>query len=326
MLPPMANDKRNPSSLKAHINDSTHPQPMHRAAKRSASPPPPPPQLQPIDDHAPQFKKLKRDGDSNSNRSLSQPELANKPMRMRSTTPSDPIVSKVINGRARSVPLFSTCANIVHIDLRNPPPSPRRPRSRSPSKEPELRILSGPSSFPRLDTIQDEAAVELPTDSSVPVEHTTIPTILEPPSTPATQRPLAFISMSPLTPLPETPLPSNSMAVTKGRYNGNGWATHLEEDETEVCTVSYVQFLDFDISLRIIQLIWPLLAFQTSLQLLIPRTKIAFPHIPLHPIQLSMHPLLRRHRQMFQRQRRHCPLLQRTQLHLLPRLTRLQSS
>ncbi|KAG6900710.1 hypothetical protein C0993_003736 [Termitomyces sp. T159_Od127] len=99
-------------------------------------------------------------------RSQSQPTYSKSSIRVHSdTTNSSNVEIKNIcdetdltgKGRARSVPLFpSSFSGIVHIDLRNPPPSPRRQKSRSPSKERELRIISGTAMIGKLDVIQDE--------------------------------------------------------------------------------------------------------------------------------------------------------------------------
>lgn len=56
-----------------------------------------------------------------------------------------------------------------------------------------------------------------------------IPSIIEPPSTPSTQRPVS-ISMSPLTPLPETPHPSKFKTTTEERYTGAGWGQAPDQD------------------------------------------------------------------------------------------------
>ncbi|PPQ66303.1 hypothetical protein CVT24_007300 [Panaeolus cyanescens] len=69
------------------------------------------------------------------------------------------------NGRAQSVPLFTTGAQLPRVDFRNLAASPKRARSRSksPSKEKEkLRIVSGPSSPPtRLPTIEDNETTHI---------------------------------------------------------------------------------------------------------------------------------------------------------------------
>ncbi|KAG5640315.1 hypothetical protein DXG03_009256 [Asterophora parasitica] len=113
---------------------------------------------------------------SNHIRSLSQPEATRKSTRARSGTNSgsgtpapanpDPDTSTMSEkGRAQSVPLFpsSSASSVLRIDLRNPPASPRRPRSRSPSKERELRIVAAPS-VTKLDTILDEAVSDMHVD------------------------------------------------------------------------------------------------------------------------------------------------------------------
>ncbi|KAG6866388.1 hypothetical protein C0991_004671 [Blastosporella zonata] len=210
-------------------------------------------------------------------RSLSQPEPGRSTTHNRSETasglgPQFPSQSKVDEptatgkGRAQSVPLFSIAgpAEIMRIDLRNPPASPCRPRSRSPSKERELRIVPGPV-ITRLDTIPDEAEsamnvdedtetspqepVALEADSMsiskgtspkiIPEEPMpsrkeppplVLPVIIEPPATPAQGG--HYSPLSPLTPIPDTPLP---LKVVKQdiRYNGSGWGANIEEEEGE---------------------------------------------------------------------------------------------
>ncbi|KAL0955988.1 hypothetical protein HGRIS_002165 [Hohenbuehelia grisea] len=76
-------------------------------------------------------------------------------------------------GRARSVPLFPSADafSIPRLDFKNLPPSPRRPKSRSPSKErePKFRIISNPSIPNRpLDTIPDEAPMDIDEHGSFP--------------------------------------------------------------------------------------------------------------------------------------------------------------
>ncbi|KAF8967932.1 hypothetical protein BDZ97DRAFT_2073318 [Flammula alnicola] len=177
-----------------------------------------------------------------------------------------PAPSSPRKGRAQSVPLFPTTHDIPRIDFRNPPPSPKRRRSpsRSPSKdrEPKLRITSsGFAVSPKLFTIHDDVAtsmVQSDDESSIPEEmempavpstpegsqpskaaseiipaspptllHPTAPSILlSVPATPASQSLNQLIPMSPLTPLPETPLPTRLMtsADAEDRYaSDTGW-------------------------------------------------------------------------------------------------------
>jgi len=207
-------------------------------------------------------KRLKRDVDhttiaakSAHARSMSQPEMTND---IRSSCAAQPVES----ARAQSVPVFPSSSSLImpRIDFRNPPPSPRRARLRSPSKEPELRVLSGPS-VPRLDTIpnetnsirvvdtanddsylrshpfptfsnsEDDKVARSGKESAAAVEQPPIPIIFEPPSTPTTQQPKSLFSMSPLTPIPETPFLPKGMATWKDRYIGPGWSTCIEEEE-----------------------------------------------------------------------------------------------
>lgn len=170
--------------------------------------------------------------------------------------------------RARSVPLFPSSSSVPHIDLRYPPPSPRRTRSRSPSKERgnKLMITSGPIQVAKLETIPDDNRPETHADdpimaSSAPLltlddharknanqERTmdrrettndtandcsarpSIPTVHQPPSTPATTQPLTLaFPLSPLTPLPPTPLPSSAITSSKDRHITAG--REIDEDE-----------------------------------------------------------------------------------------------
>ncbi|KAG5653515.1 hypothetical protein H0H81_012588 [Sphagnurus paluster] len=220
---------------------------------------------------------------STHSRSLSQPEMAKKGTRKRSGTnsgtttpsPTKPDSSTGIQsakGRAQSVPLFpsSSSSNILHIDLRNPPPSPRRPRSRSPSKERELRIMSGPS-ITKLDTIIDESALCMNVEEDIAeassarapqntLDNTAIlpntvtcsidasgqstlsklppPTeavaIIHEPWTPDTEH-AQLSPMSPLTPLPETPHPSKFNTNVGDRFMGIQWGSDInEEDEVSI--------------------------------------------------------------------------------------------
>ncbi|KAG6861163.1 hypothetical protein C0995_003172 [Termitomyces sp. Mi166 len=212
-------------------------------------------------------------------RSLSQPASSKRPIRARSgivgDSSADPPSQSVPGetestgkGRARSVPLFpsSLPSGIVYIDLRNPPASPRRSKSRSPSKERELRIVSGPAMVAKLDTIQDEVdsamnieqdSISLPQpmpyDNKNPAKESTsgttleellppptpskkrlaplvLPAIVEPPVTPmrdpSSLSPLTPIPLSPLTPIPETLLPAKSTSQDN-RHVKSGWETSL---------------------------------------------------------------------------------------------------
>ncbi|GLB37780.1 putative BRCA1 C Terminus (BRCT) domain [Lyophyllum shimeji] len=160
--------------------------PGTRTSKRSVSPPPGDEYAARSDfsSNGRELKRLKREGDgtpttngggdsknpiafaprSTHTRTLSQPQTGKKSSRNRSGTlsPSKPdynASAQSAKGRAQSVPLFpsSSSSSILHIDLRNPPPSPRRLRSRSPSKEPELRIVPEPATVMKVDTIPEEA-------------------------------------------------------------------------------------------------------------------------------------------------------------------------
>lgn len=172
--------------------------------------------------------------------------------------------------RAQSVPLFPSFSSLPQLDLRNPPLSPIRARSpsRSPDKYHGLKVhLSPPkpssSELPPLqvEALPDEpkapmevdeepptanldAVMESIRDSVVPVSEVSAqppksPTPAVPPSVPSTEPPVTpapgdpslFISLSPLTPLPETPLPPKTTAVgNEDRYNAEeGWRFNPEK-------------------------------------------------------------------------------------------------
>ncbi|KAF8891743.1 hypothetical protein BD779DRAFT_1512824 [Infundibulicybe gibba] len=105
----------------------------------------------------------------------------------------------VKKGRAQSVPLFSTSSDVLHLDLRNPPPSPIRMRSTSTERDPLLRIISRQGVAP---------ATLAPTSDNRSVTAIPIVVHLELPETPHHRSNLFPLPMSPLTPLPETPQPS----------------------------------------------------------------------------------------------------------------------
>ncbi|KAG5342585.1 hypothetical protein C0989_012089 [Termitomyces sp. Mn162] len=256
--------------------------PTTRTTKRSVSPPP-------ADEYAfkpksssdgRQLKRMKLDDNGLNGhqptmhvlparpaytRSLSQPRSIKDLTRARSAASSASGQTELtVKGRARSVPLFpsSLSSGIVYIDLRNPPASPRRQRSRSPSKERELCIIPGPATT-KLDTIRDEAdsAMNVEQDSNslpqpttcedqnsefdVPpiVNESTTGTILEdrlPPPTPSKKPPLLSVvveppatpvrepsPLSPLTPISETPFPS-SPTSENNRYVGTGSSTKIQ--------------------------------------------------------------------------------------------------
>lgn len=176
-----------------------------------------------------------------------------KPSSSSSAHPSSTSIPNGNKGRAQSVPIFAS-SSVPYVDLRNPPPSPRRARSRSPSKErePKLRITSGPS----LGSIPDEARPGMDSDSigrltPMRLSHvednskflmgaantpTLAPTsdmivITSPNVTPKGNSKQAFsLPLSPLTPLPETPHPSKFSTGAEGRYSNTGWSI-----DEEVC-------------------------------------------------------------------------------------------
>ncbi|KAG6836562.1 hypothetical protein H0H93_006789 [Arthromyces matolae] len=154
-------------------------------------------------------------------------------------------------GRAQSVPIFplSRPSATVHIDLRNPPASPRRPGSRSPSKERELHIVPGAASIPKLDTIHDDAVLSMHIDQDVVPGHIgeikTLNVLANPTittaSSPLVPSPLVPVitvetmdtparpksPMSPLTPLPETPLTLKPINALDTRIIGSGLEASL---------------------------------------------------------------------------------------------------
>ena len=182
--------------------------------------------------------------------------------------------------RARSVPTFPSSFSAPHIDLRNPPPSPWRARSRSPFKEKEikLRITSGPPQVAKLEIITDNNGPKAETDGStlaplpgtpqpLPItinDHTrrnanqetptnrraaircddsagpSIPTVHELPSTPATTLPL-YLTI-PLSPL--TPLPPTPLPTNSINVSkGRYTAAGWEGDGYEDKVHCYLTFL-----------------------------------------------------------------------------------
>ena len=246
-----------------------NPEPQHSSAnksrqKRSMSPPaegtPSRHSEPPLDRQAKRAKKAfdsappKKVGASNRRthaRIVSDPNAgrARRPTRKHSTPPAEPVPPadamesepRPVAGRAQSVPLFPSSYSFPLIDLKNPPPSPRRARSRSPEKEEQkLDIIFEPT---KLDAVMDEneekmdveedvgSTIQEPPRCNQPTSiapqtietHTTVTTdsnassVFSPqrnsaanqlvPSTPAPWRTNLLVVSSPLTPLPETPLP-----------------------------------------------------------------------------------------------------------------------
>jgi hypothetical protein len=163
--------------------------------------------------------------------------------RKRSTPPAEPAPvadargsveseSRPVNTRAQSVPLFPTSYSSPFIDLKNPPPSPRRVHSHSPEKEErKLEIIFEPVAVEengeKMDVEEDTGSTiqEAPQSegrtSTAPqtIEtHATITTDSSnsssafsekhkafTPSTPAPSRLGLLVGLSPLTPLFGTP-------------------------------------------------------------------------------------------------------------------------
>ena len=172
--------------------------------------------------------------------------------------------------RAQSVPLFSASYPIPHIDLKNPPASPYRSRSRSPSKErePKLRITSL-TLPPVLGSIPDESVKGMEVDDPSEAEQQRHPHLLtgsestlvndafptpdfvassaspeveinrpELPSTPATGQGYGSLDhLSPLTPLPMTPHPSILADDAKDRFTSRSGWDYLSGGE--VCLVKF---------------------------------------------------------------------------------------
>jgi hypothetical protein len=155
--------------------------------------------------------------------------------------------------RARSVPLFSS-VHIPVIDFRNPPESPVRSRSRSPSKEifrikvvspiKEIEVNNEESSIgsshvekestgiansasfikhptpPIADTgnsLSDTPASKNDTEASA-----AIISLIGEPSTPRPPNPYS-IPLSPLTPIPETPFPTRKLQGSVEDRVNQGW-------------------------------------------------------------------------------------------------------
>jgi hypothetical protein len=157
-------------------------------------------------------------------------------------------------GRAQSVPIFASFNDIPHIDFRNPPPSPMRSRSRSPSRDRELKFRITSTPFTQLSAIPETSSATgmvgesgstlkptevlllpkiveetLPTASIDEIDPLTLlpPTSItssEVPSTPFAESLNKLIPMSPLTPLPESPLSVRLSTDVEDRNPRNaGW-------------------------------------------------------------------------------------------------------
>ncbi len=173
--------------------------------------------------------------------------------RKRSTPPAEPAPvadardsveseSRPVNTRAKSVPLFPTFYSSPFIDLKNPPPSPRRAPSRSPEKEErKLEIIFEPVAVEengeKMDVEEDtgpsiqgapqsegrtstahqtiETHATITTDSSNSSSAFSEKHKAFAPSTPAPSRPGLLVALSPLTPLFETP------QLLKGKNTGD---------------------------------------------------------------------------------------------------------
>lgn len=166
--------------------------------------------------------------DPNASRGRSTPPVEPAPVAdARGSVQSEP---RPVNTRAQSAPLFPTSYSSPFIDLKNPPPSPRRAHSRSPERE-KLEIIFEPVTVERngekMDVEEDmgSAIQEAPQSegrtSTAPQTIETHATIItdasnsssalsekhkaSTPSTPAPPRPDRLVALSPLTPLFETP-------------------------------------------------------------------------------------------------------------------------
>jgi hypothetical protein len=132
-----------------------------------------------------------------------------------------------VNARAKSVPLFPTSYSSPFIDLKNPPPSPRRARSRSPEKENgerKLEVIFEPVAVEKMDVEEDTGSTiqeALQSEGRTSAAPQTIATITTgssnsssafsekhktfAPSTPTPLRSGLLFDLSPMTPLSETP-------------------------------------------------------------------------------------------------------------------------
>ena len=153
-------------------------------------------------------------------------------------------------GRAQSVPLFASFNDIPRIDFRNPPPSPKHSHSRSPSRDRELKFRITSTPFTQLSAIPEtSSSTGMGGESGStlkPTEVLLLPKIVEeiqptaslneidpltllPPttqlevlSTPFAESLNKLIPMSPLTPLPESPL-SAGLSMEDRSERNTGW-------------------------------------------------------------------------------------------------------
>lgn len=168
-----------------------------------------------------------------------------------STPPPDPVT-----GRAQSVPVFSNAYQLPQIDLRHPPPSPTRPHSRAPSKEPTPKLQmkplpklttsldtipgspdkmnvdsapdDGPANpfheTPAIDEVSAPASVVSPEEQPIPAPASPVfkvqAKLVETPfSKPQNTNALG---MSPLTPVPPTPFPAAKFQATQSKLRQGG--------------------------------------------------------------------------------------------------------
>ncbi|KAK2463162.1 hypothetical protein APHAL10511_004817 [Amanita phalloides] len=174
--------------------------------------------------HARSVRRL----DADPKRSMSPPphgERESKRAKKASDPEPESRVQPPASGRAQSVPMFPTSFSLPFIDLKNPPPSPRRARSCSPGKEePKLDVVFGSRLDIPMDVEEDmpspttqSSATPQTTDisgettsrpSPNPAQSTSRPIVNQDALfTPTIARPNRLLSLSPLTPLPETPYP-----------------------------------------------------------------------------------------------------------------------
>ncbi|KAJ3737587.1 hypothetical protein DFJ43DRAFT_1148714 [Lentinula guzmanii] len=152
-----------------------------------------------------------------------------------STRHQAPAVLPSKKERASSAPVFPSFRDVPRVDIRDFPTSPtRRPLH---SREPNLRITFG-SLFPlskALESIPDEASAEQDATNE-PARDVPIVTLSEIPATPTQMDRLVptdihAAPLSPLTPLPETPLFkkfSEADANTEDRFAASGWGQSNE--------------------------------------------------------------------------------------------------
>ena len=175
-------------------------------------------------------------------------------------------------GRAQSVPLFASFNDIPRIDFRNPPSSPKHSHSRSPSRDRELKFRITSTPFTQLSAIPEtSSSTGMGGESGStlkPTEVLLLPKIVEeiqptaslneidpltllPPttqlevlSTPFAESLNKLIPMSPLTPLPESPLSAGlSMDTEDRRPRNTGWGVPSSVEVSRLFDFSQLKWL-----------------------------------------------------------------------------------